>query len=952
MRGSVRGTRVLIEGLAICLICGALPALADPPVECCLPCGTYGDGSDGDVVLAQDTILNREMNYRNLTVEVGVTLNTAGYTVRVCGTLTNYGVITDIESGGHGGGGGAGGLGANPMQDAVPTGCPIRGVDCTDGETGFLGEAIAGPAGDGGQGGGGGGGGGGAWYNPGGFIQEDADGGNGGAGGSGGRGGGYVRIYALHLDNYGVIHADGEDGEDGEDAPNSYEACGAEYKEFLDGVFWHDLAGGGGGGGAGGNGGEGDTVEVHCAYLDAEGEIHALGGAGGEGGAGGLSGTSQVGHWLTYGAAPGGHSLGCAGGSPGSGGQGGRGADTLHDWAEDGQPGTGVPGTPGTRIVDVGFTDCNNNSVPDECDIASGTSSDCNTNLIPDECDIASGTSSDCNSNGFPDECELDAWVWPVDLGTVSASSECTDARAYGVNDDVVPSVVGQSRGGAVPPMYAFHWRDGTMAALPLPSEIPAGSLLTAMAVNQSNLVAGVTNYIECVYPFCFFVWHALVWRHTENLWEATVLAGGGEDVVHSANDVNNAGQVVGESAGYAVSWIKNPNTGQWVPTILGPGAAYGINESGDVVAGTSDENAVIWIWNEGAGSWLMIELGPGVAYDVNNAHEVVGELNGYAAMWPDPINQWWLATIIGPGTAYAINEFQDVVGESEGHAFVWTSEHGMSNLNDLVPPGYGWELLVARGINESRRIVGWGTHVGYERAFIAWYWPSSQDCNNNGIPDECDISGNTSCDCNSNGVPDECDIEEGISPDCNGNVIPDECEVWCNDCNLNGIPDECDIANNPSLDAFPAPDGNGFLDECDQRDCNINGLVDWCDINCDPPCNVPGCGQSDDCNLNGIPDECDLDSGPAGDCNSVDIGGDGVPDECCSGDSNCDGVISWRDIDYFVAAMNDNIPAWKEMFKPCPPTCSFANNDVNDDGTVNWQDIDPFVALMNTTCP
>ncbi|MCK4341105.1 MAG: hypothetical protein KAY37_05200 [Phycisphaerae bacterium] len=71
-----------------------------------------------------------------------------------------------------------------------------------------------------------------------------------------------------------------------------------------------------------------------------------------------------------------------------------------------------------------------------------------------------------------------------------------------------------------------------------------------------------------------------------------------------------------------------------------------------------------------------------------------------------------------------------------------------------------------------------------------------------------------------------------------------------------------------------------------------------------------------------------------------------------CPGDSNCDLVINWRDIDYFVAAMNDNIAAWEAMFLPGTPTCSFWNNDVNGDGTVNWRDIDPFVALMNTTCP
>ncbi|MEM7168441.1 MAG: hypothetical protein AAF581_23560 [Planctomycetota bacterium] len=51
--------------------------------------------------------------------------------------------------------------------------------------------------------------------------------------------------------------------------------------------------------------------------------------------------------------------------------------------------------------------DCQPNGVPDECDIGAGLETDCNTNGIPDSCDIASGVSNDCNSNGLPDECEL-----------------------------------------------------------------------------------------------------------------------------------------------------------------------------------------------------------------------------------------------------------------------------------------------------------------------------------------------------------------------------------------------------------------------------------------------------------------------------------------------------------------------------------------------------------------
>jgi hypothetical protein len=56
---------------------------------------------------------------------------------------------------------------------------------------------------------------------------------------------------------------------------------------------------------------------------------------------------------------------------------------------------------------DCDSVDCNGNSIPDNQDIAQGTSADCNGNLVPDECDIVSGTSQDCQPDGVPDECQL-----------------------------------------------------------------------------------------------------------------------------------------------------------------------------------------------------------------------------------------------------------------------------------------------------------------------------------------------------------------------------------------------------------------------------------------------------------------------------------------------------------------------------------------------------------------
>lgn len=92
-------------------------------------------------------------------------------------------------------------------------------------------------------------------------------------------------------------------------------------------------------------------------------------------------------------------------------------------------------------------------------------------------------------------------------------------------------------------------------------------------------------------------------------------------------------------------------------------------------------------------------------------------------------------------------------------------------------------------------------------------------DCNQNGIPDACDIANGTSQDCQPNGIPDECDID-ATDPDGDGLVSPD--------CNFNGVPDECDYANGCLHDA----DGDGTADECEcTSDTNRDGSVDVLDL-------------------------------------------------------------------------------------------------------------------------
>ncbi len=202
----------------------------------------------------------------------------------------------------------------------------------------------------------------------------------------------------------------------------------------------------------------------------------------------------------------------------------------------------------------------------------------------------------------------------------------------------------------------------------------------------------------------------------------------------------------------------------------------------------------------------------------------------------------------------------------------------------------------------------------------------TSDDCNVNGRPDECETDPCPIVDCNLNGIDDACDLACGApggpcdipgcgqSTDCNTNAIPDDCELdtdadgvinACDncpivanpgqaDCDNDGVGDACVIADCPPGDPSCADcNTNGIPDECETNpclamDCNQNGIEDACDLACGAPggpCDVPGCGQSTDCNTNGIPDNCEPDS----DADGIIDACDNCPDTPNPGQQNGD---------------------------------------------------------------
>lgn len=79
------------------------------------------------------------------------------------------------------------------------------------------------------------------------------------------------------------------------------------------------------------------------------------------------------------------------------------------------------------------------------------------------------------------------------------------------------------------------------------------------------------------------------------------------------------------------------------------------------------------------------------------------------------------------------------------------------------------------------------------------------------------------------------------------------------------------------------------------------------------------------------------------------------APHDVCPGDANCDGVITFEDIRYFVTALSHGYDGWYTQHMAdtgIAPTCPWENCDANGAGGVTFEDIMPFANLIGTPCP
>jgi probable HAF family extracellular repeat protein len=232
--------------------------------------------------------------------------------------------------------------------------------------------------------------------------------------------------------------------------------------------------------------------------------------------------------------------------------------------------------------------------------------------------------------------------------------------------------------------------------------------------INSSNTIVGYSNYPGG--PTNRY--HAFTWTSGGGMVDAhpTGPAWGGDN--SQAQEINNAGQIVGFSNTAAVPthtrayrlsggvYTQLPLLADW--GLGGPqgSEAYGINTEGDVVGGSYVQGGAFgakafrgFLWDSATGNLTDLgDLGLGgkhsKAYAINDSGVIVGEAN-------------------------------TTPGDSPRHAFVWFAGQGMQDLNSLIPGGTGWILDFAYDINNSGQIVGAGRLNGRPRGFLLTPVPS-----------------------------------------------------------------------------------------------------------------------------------------------------------------------------------------------------------------------------------
>jgi hypothetical protein len=535
-------------------------------------------------------------------------------------------------------------------------------------------------------------------------------------------------------------------------------------------------------------------------------------------------------------------------------------------------------------IPDECEPDCNDNGVPDDKDIADGTSLDLFGNGIPDECE------EDCNGNGTSDYTEIQANM-PLDVDRNAVLDACQDCDGDGTTDlDALESshnlwIASGLPGSIIREFYATTGVLTRSSGGGAPGLVNQGQDLIVVAGGHALVTSAGDSRVKKFDANGNYLGN-FVSSGSGGLSYPTglIMTSGGTLLVSSrdTDSVLSYDGTTGASTGAFVSAGSGGLTGPFGLTLGPNGNLFVTSATNEVLEFDKADGSFVGKLVDAENNGTL-DRPRGLAFKADGnllvASYGTDEVLEFDGKTGAPLGKW---AQVGTATRITQDSPWGIRVGPNGHVFVSRTGTDYSSGNPSAEGGVQeshltdarmFEYDVCTGLFRKTHIGGNDHGLFFATGFdFVPGW--TLDCNNNQIPDSCDISSSSSVDADSNGTPDECEF------DCNNNGRRDQLDLipfgTSYDCNCNFTPDECDVSTGISEDC----DANGVPDECE--DCNANGVGDACDIRdaTSDDCNLNGtpdeCEPDTDCNGNGEADICDLANGTSRDCND-----NRIPDTC-----------------------------------------------------------------------
>jgi uncharacterized membrane protein len=196
---------------------------------------------------------------------------------------------------------------------------------------------------------------------------------------------------------------------------------------------------------------------------------------------------------------------------------------------------------------------------------------------------------------------------------------------------------------------------------------------------------------------------------------------------VSFADDINAAGTIVGFSDNHAVEWAHGQilDFGGYLGVRPGSINATGHFVGFGIIAHGDVGGSIIDAGRQGSPLRYLSQSAFGEASTINDRDVVVGyDLASFSS--PRIPWEWqfgaftYLPYLAGTTscTPNGINRNGTMVGTCGAAAVLWRRT-GAVDLNSLIPPNSGWQLVVATTINRHGEIVGDGNFGGQFQAFV-----------------------------------------------------------------------------------------------------------------------------------------------------------------------------------------------------------------------------------------